>query len=273
MDDVEERVGGSATAQAELWGQRARDWADVMEGWNGWGVPVYRHILERVPVGRDTAVLDVGCGAGRFCRIAADRGARISGFDATSALVEIARERVPDGDFRVGDMEELPWDDDSFDVITGFNSFFIASDMVKALSEARRVARPGVSVAMSVFGRPERCQSTAMFKAVAGLLPAKPAGDDEKAGPALHEEGALEALATRAGLTPEDAGYIEFVETYPNLETMLRGVMAAPPMVRAARAVGNDAVREALSEALGAVETPTGSYALEEEVRYLIARS
>lgn len=110
-----------------------------------------------------------------------------SGLDATPALVEIERERIPDGDFRVGDMEELPWDDGSFDLVTGFNSFFIAADMVSALAEARRVARPGASVAMSVFGRPERCQSTAMFKAVAALLTAKPSDEDKKAGPALHE--------------------------------------------------------------------------------------
>lgn len=273
MAEVEQRDKRSATAQAELWGERARDWADVMEGWNGWGVPVYRHVLERIPVGRDTSVLDVGCGAGRFCRIAADRGGKVSGLDATPALVEIARERIPDGDFRVGDMEEMPWADGSFDLVTGFNSFFIAADIVTALAEAHRVARPRASVAMSVFGRPEHCHSTAMFKAIAGLLPAKPADADKKAGPALHEEGALEALAAQAGLEPEEGGYIEFVESYPNLETMLRGVMAAPPMVRAARAVGHDAVREALAETFRAFETRTASYALEEEVRYLIARS
>ncbi|MBA3366498.1 MAG: class I SAM-dependent methyltransferase [Actinobacteria bacterium] len=271
MAEVEQEAKGTGTAQAELWGERARDWADVMEGWNGWGVPVYRHILERIPVRGDTALLDVGCGAGRFCRIAADRGAKVSGLDATPALVEIARERIPDGDFRVGEMEELPWADDSFDVVTGFNSFFIAAHMVDALAEARRVTRPGAPVAMTVFGRPERCQSTAMFEAIAGLLPAKPADEDKKTSQALHEEGTLEALATQAGLTPEEAGYIELVESYPNLETMLRGVMAAPPMVRAGRAVGDDAVRDALTEVFRAFETPSGSYALEEEVRYLIA--
>lgn len=273
MAEVEEQAKGSATGQAELWGERARDWADVMEGWDGWGVPVYRHVLERVPVGRETFVLDIGCGAGRFCRIVADRGARVSGLDATPALVEIARERIPDGDFRIGDMEKLPWDDGSFDLVTGFNSFFIAADMVSALAEARRVARPGAAVAMSVFGRPERCQSTRMFKAIAALVPAKPTDEAEKAGPALHEEGTLEALATQAGLTPEEGGYLEFVEGYPNLDTILRGVMAAPPMVRAARAVGHDTVREALAETFRAFQTPTGSYALEEEIRYLIARA
>ena len=85
-----------------------------------------------------------------------------------------------------------------------------------------------------------------------------PAEEDKNAGPALHEESALETLATQVGLTPEEAGYIEF-ESYPNLETVLRGVMAAPPMVRTARAVGDDAVRDALTDVFRAFETETGS--------------
>ena len=162
-----ETVEGSAGVQGDLWGERARDWADVLEGWNGWGVPLYRHVLERVPVGSGTILLDVGCGAGRFCRVAADRGAQVAGIDAAGALVEIARERIQNADFRVGDMEALPWDDDSFDVVTGFNSFFIAADLVNALREARRVARPGASMAMTVFGRPERCGVDPGFRVAA----------------------------------------------------------------------------------------------------------
>ncbi|HVF79655.1 MAG TPA: methyltransferase domain-containing protein [Solirubrobacteraceae bacterium] len=262
-------LAGSAGAQADLWGARARDWADVMEGWNGWGLPLYRHILERVPVDRDTSVLDVGCGAGRFCRMAADRGAHVAGIDAAGPLVEIARERIPEGDFRVGDMEDLPWTDDSFEVVTGFNSFFIADDMVQALREARRVARPGASVAMTVFGRPERCQSTTVFKALRQFAPAssKPA----EPGPALHDAGVLEALAADAGLAPQEAGYLPFSERYTNLETMVRGYLAAAPFARAIRAAGEDTVREALTEALRVLESPDGGYRLDDEVRYLIA--
>ena len=146
-----------------------------MEGWNGWGIPLYRQVLERSRVGAGHELLDVGCGAGRFCRIAADRGAHVSGIDATAPLVEIARERTRHGNFRVGDMEALPWPDESFDVVTGFNSFFFAADLVAALREARRVARPGAEVAITVFGRPERCESTPVFGALGQLLPSSPA--------------------------------------------------------------------------------------------------
>ena len=81
----------------------------------------------------------------------------------------------------------------------------------------------------------------------------------------------LDALATEAGLTPTEAGYLQFREEYPNLETMLRGYLAAAPFVRAMRASSEDAVREALTEALRPLEAPTGRYRLKDEVRYLIA--
>ena len=68
MSESAGQVEGSGKRQSDLWAERARDWADVMEGWSGWGIPVYRHVLERVIVGRATSLLDVGCGAGRFSR-------------------------------------------------------------------------------------------------------------------------------------------------------------------------------------------------------------
>lgn len=270
MFGTTEQHEGSGRRQADLWTARAQDWADVIKGWTGWGIPVYRHVLERLTVDRDTRILDVGCGAGRFSRIAADRGAAVSGLDATSAFVEIASQRVPEGDFCVGDMEALPWATDAFDVVTGFNSFFIAADMVNALREAARVARPGAGVAMTVFGRPERCQSTTVFSSLQQVMP--PAGTDQTPeGPGLHEEGALEARATAAGLTVREAGYLAFAEEYPDLQTMLRGYLAAPPFVRAARAAGEEAVRAALVEVLRPLQTPSGRCRLEDEVRYLIA--
>ena len=61
---------GSATRWGPLFGGRARDWAETWEGPRGWGTPVYEHVL------------DCGCGAGRFARMPADRGASVAGIDA-----------------------------------------------------------------------------------------------------------------------------------------------------------------------------------------------
>jgi SAM-dependent methyltransferase len=271
MAGTSEPGRGSATVQGDLWAERARDWAEVMEGWNGWGIPLYRQVLERLNVGAGIDLLDVGCGAGRFCRIAADRGARVSGIDATAPLVEIARERIRGADLRVGDVEALPWPDDSFDLVTGFNSFFFAADLVHALGEARRVARPGGQVALTVFGRPERCESTPMFAALGQLLPSE--SDEHDGSPALHEEGALESLAEQAGLTPQEAGYLDVVEEYPDLEILLRGYLAHGSVVRAVRNSDERRVREALSEGVRSLITASGGVRIADEYRYLIARA
>jgi SAM-dependent methyltransferase len=252
------------------WTQGAADWADVMEGQDGWGVPVYRHVLDSVDPAPGARSLDVGCGAGRFCRLAADRGLQVSGLDATAAYIEIARVRVPDGDIAEGQMQELPYADETFDLVTGFNSFFIAPDMAAVLREAGRVARPGGMIATTVFGRPDRCDSTALFGAVRGLFPAAAEGSASP-GRELHEEGVLEEVAAEAGLTVSDAGYFSFAENYADPETLARGMMAAPPMVRAAGAAGADVVRATLLEAAAPFTQEDGRVRLDEEVRYLIA--
>jgi len=267
---------GSAAQQSALWGPGAGDWAEVMEGPSGLGIPVYRRILELVPIGEATRLLDVGCGAGRFCRIARDRGAWVAGLDATSRFIDIARERTPDGEFEVGEMEDLRWQDDTFDVVTGFNSFFLADDMLGALREARRVARPGGTLALTVFGRPERCDSTTLFAAMLRLVEADDAQTEESERkpaepPALHEEEVILGIAGEAGLRPTDCAYFQFTEEYPDAETMARGMLAAPPGRKAARATSADKVSEVLTKAVQHRVSRSGAVRLREEVRYLIA--
>jgi SAM-dependent methyltransferase len=59
-------------------------------------------------------------------------------------------------------MEDLPYDDDTFDLVTGFNSFFFANDMIAALREAGRVAKPRAPVVVQVWCAHERCDLEAM---------------------------------------------------------------------------------------------------------------
>ncbi|MBK8836662.1 MAG: class I SAM-dependent methyltransferase [Anaerolineae bacterium] len=96
-------------------------------------VPIFEAVLQETAVDSRTSILDIGCGSGIFCEMAAKRGARVSGLDASELLLAIARERAQDGDFRTGEMEELPYADQAFDVVTGFSSFQFAASPVKAL--------------------------------------------------------------------------------------------------------------------------------------------
>jgi len=143
---VSSTAGASASRWGPLFGARAAAWAETWEGPAGWGTPAFEHVLDATEIGEGTRVLDCGGGAGRFVRIAADRGASVAGIDASEDLVAIAADRVPEGDFRAGDIEALPWEDASLDVVTGFSAFQFADDKVRALREARRVSRWSVAV-------------------------------------------------------------------------------------------------------------------------------
>lgn len=91
-------------------------------------------------LGPGDEVLDLACGSELAPELAAARGASVSGNDASGRLVAIARDRIPGADIRVGDMNELPWDEASFDVATSFRGIWRTTP--DAVSEARRVLRP-----------------------------------------------------------------------------------------------------------------------------------
>jgi SAM-dependent methyltransferase len=147
--DCEEVVMGSATVQGQLWGTGADDWAEVIEPMLR---PVHLAVLAALAPLSGLSLLDAGCGAGLALRLAAEQGARVSGLDASAALLDVARGRLPDADLRVGDIEELQYDDATFDVVTAYNSIQYASDPKTAVAELARVARPGGRVAIEVGG-------------------------------------------------------------------------------------------------------------------------
>ena len=256
---------GTANVQGQIWGTRAKDWADVQESV---AVPLFEVVLQEIAVGANTSVLDIGCGSGIFCEMAAKRGAQVSGLDASEPLLVIARERVQTGDFRTGEMEELPYADRSFDVVTGFSSFQFAANPVNALREASRVSRTG-TVVIAVFGKPEESQSTAYIKAMGSLLPPPP---PEAPGPfALSADGALEALAVKAGLTPTTVRTVECPWNYPDEKTALRGLLSSGPAIRAIQSKGEDVVRNVILQVIAPFKTSSGGYYLTNNFHYLIA--
>ncbi|MBE7554740.1 MAG: class I SAM-dependent methyltransferase [Anaerolineales bacterium] len=231
--------------------------------------PVYERVFAEAGVGAGTKLLDVGCGPGLVAHLAARRGALVSGLDAAEASVEIARERTPEGDFRVGEMEELPWPDNTFDVVTSFNAFQYAADLVSALREARRVVRPEGRVAMVVWGRPEDCETVATVTALSKLLPPPPPGAP---GPfALSAPGRVEGLLQQAGLVPLASGEVDCSFEFPDLETGVRGHMSVGPAAAAIRQAGAEAVQQAIAESLASFRMNGRGYCQRNRFRYVIA--
>ncbi len=100
-------------------------------------------------------LLDVGCGPGT---VTVDLAARVApglvvGIDSSAAVIEIAQatareQGVEHARFQVADAYELPFDDDSFDVVHAHQVLQHLTDPVAALREMRRVTRPGGVVAV-----------------------------------------------------------------------------------------------------------------------------
>jgi len=258
---------GSAQRWGPLWGARPADWA-LSEDQQ---TPAYEAALARTDLQPGQSVLDIGCGAGAFLRLVTRRGARAFGIDASEALVELARERLPDADLRIGEMESLPYDDDTFDLVTGFNSFFFADDIDAAVREAGRVAKPGAPVVVQVWGPHEHNDLEAMKEIARAFFPPRPA--DAPAEPDYSKPGVLEDIATKAGLTPEQAFDLTWAFEFPDEETMTRALAAPAGLAVLVGPEREPEFKRSLVEGLAPYRQADGRYRLSNQYHYLIAQA
>jgi ubiquinone/menaquinone biosynthesis C-methylase UbiE len=120
---------GSAKIQGELWGQAPRDWTEFALTMT----PIWVAALDAAQVSAGTRLLDAGCGSGGTSVLAAQRGARVSGLDASGPLIDVAKEQVPGADLRVGEIEELPYGDGAFDAVIACSSLQYTENKQRAL--------------------------------------------------------------------------------------------------------------------------------------------
>lgn len=263
-----DKTNKTGEANSRLWGARAADWADIQEGQCR---AVYLAVFDRLNIGPGISYLDAGCGSGMAALIAAKRGTLVSGLDATENLIAIAKKRVPDGDFHVGDLENLPFPDKAFDVVTGFNSFQYARNAGAALAEAKRVAKAGARIVVMTWGVPDGMEAASILAALKPLLPPPPPGAP---GPfALSDESLLRSFAADAGLSPAEILDVESPWQYPDLATALKGLKSSGVSVKAIENSSEEAVDSAHTEALASFRQSDGSYTIGASFRCLIAHA
>ncbi len=102
------------------------------------------------------AALDVCCGTGDIAAALHAAGAKVVGLDFSEAMLDIARSRGQKGvEYLRGDAMEIPFDSNSFDIVTiGYGLRNLAS-WERGLEEMVRVARPGGRVLMLEFAKPK----------------------------------------------------------------------------------------------------------------------
>ena len=109
-------------------------------GWENW-------LFQQIELSGAVSILDVGCGPGRLWRGQVDSlpvDCRIALTDSSPGMVSEAERSLPDErfEFRVADVQELPYPDGQFDCVTANHMLYHAPDIDRALSEIARVLKP-----------------------------------------------------------------------------------------------------------------------------------
>jgi ubiquinone/menaquinone biosynthesis C-methylase UbiE len=115
------------------------------------------HCVQRLAPSEGEAVLDVATGTGWTARLAAARGARVSGIDYGEELILAARELAQrqglDIVFDVGDAHALPYPDNNFDAVVSTFGVIFAGNPEQAARELARVCRPGGRLGLAVWSK------------------------------------------------------------------------------------------------------------------------
>ena len=206
----------------EGWGRKAVEFASIAEPSN---CREYVRVHERLGIGAGDKVLDVACGSGLALELARVRGAVGAGIDASHRLVAIARDRNPDADIRVGDMNDLPWADGMFDVVTSFRGIWATTPT--AMESIRRVLRAGGRLSMTVWGDVGKSPGAWMFRPFAWATEEKVQNQADMV--SLGRPGVGEAFMRDHGFAPEERFAVPFFMEFPDPETYARGIAATGP--------------------------------------------
>ena len=109
--------------------------------------PIHLHLVDRLAPQQGERWLDLATGSGAVAVLAARCGAETTGVDFAPGLIGAARrnadEKGLDARFEVGDVEELPFEDASFDVLSSSMGMIFAPDHAAVAREVARVCKPG----------------------------------------------------------------------------------------------------------------------------------
>jgi SAM-dependent methyltransferase len=229
----------------EGWGRSAVDFSTLSEPSN---CREYVSMHHRLGVDAGDRLLDVACGSGLAIELAGLRGASASGIDASPRLIAVARDRNPECDIRVGDMNALPWDPASFDVVTSFRGIWGTTP--RAVAEIFRVLRPGGRAGITVWGHLK--VSPGAWALAPFRLAAAEKVDNQAAMVSLGRPGAGEQLLESSGFADVKRLNVPCALEFADPQVYARALASTGPAYEAIQNVGEaEFHRAAVEQAQG----------------------
>jgi SAM-dependent methyltransferase len=229
----------------EGWGRKAVDFATLSEPGN---CREYVAVHHRLGVDAGDRLLDMACGSGLALELARLRGASCSGIDASARLVAVARDRNPESDIRVGDMNALPWGPASFDVVTSFRGIWGTTP--GAVAEMHRVLRPGGRAGITVWGHLK--VSPGAWALAPFRLAATEKVDNQAVMVSLGRPGAGEQLLGSHGFLDVQRLEVPFTWEFADPDLYARALVSTGPAFEAIQNVGEaEFHRAAVEQAQG----------------------
>lgn len=233
-----------------------RGWTEKAQSYDAHFAEITRQAIEPIMSGfgdiGGCELLDICCGTGDLAAIAANRGARVTGIDFASTMVEIADKKVPVATFETGDAEALAFANKSFDFATCVFGLWHLADPDKALAEAARILRPQGMYAFTTWLPPQ--QGWDMFDILiraikqhgtmdVELPPAPPPfrfSDEKTAADVLGKVGfqTTSICKHEALWTGTDGGQL--------LDLLYKGIVRAPMLIEAQEAEARNLIKDTI---------------------------
>jgi SAM-dependent methyltransferase len=221
-------------------------------------------LLEAVGVGADTRLLDVATGPGSLAAEALRSGARPIGVDLSPGMIELARNSYPGIDFRVAEVERLPFADRSFDAVVcnfGLGHF---PQPESSVAECVRTLKQGGRLALSWWDDPSRQRIQGLFREAIAEIGAAPPPDVPAGYSILRfsDTDEFRRLLEGAGLT--EVAVHDHRTTYlvADVDTLWRGGLGSFAVTGSAiahqHAATQAAIRAALERRAAVYQTPNG---------------
>lgn len=88
-------------------------------------------------------MLELGCGTGHWSNYFTQQGFRVTGIDTSDAMLQVARYKNIDAEFKLGNAENIPFENESFDIISSITMLEFVDNQDNVIQEIRRVLRKG----------------------------------------------------------------------------------------------------------------------------------